>query len=185
MKRLSLIIDNEDIMNWWYNGEEKIYAVKGGEALGFQQKLTKAQKDAIFLEYLELDTVGEQRAFVEKKRAQLKAEMGIEVSHSTIQRVIHDTKRMKAYLDSVNRIRDEQMARMWAHAGDAVDVHLDIIKRKNDFGVNMATVPQQSANAVLDRIGLKAKKDDEAQAVTFQIEGGMNIGVPPPKKGEE
>lgn len=149
----------------------------------FEQKLTKAQKDAIFEEYLQVDTRAEQLGFVERKRAELRAE-GIEVSHSVIQRVIHDPKRMSAYLEKVDRIRNEQMARMWAHAGNAVDVHLDIIKRKSEFGVNMATVPQQSANAVLDRIGLKAKKDDDGAAkVVFEIEGGMSIGMPKAKEG--
>ncbi|MBQ2948338.1 MAG: hypothetical protein IJD94_05105 [Clostridia bacterium] len=149
----------------------------------FAAKLTKAQKDEIFREYLLVDSVREQRAFVERKRAELRAQ-GIEVSHCTIQRIIHDKKRMAAYLHSVNEIRDEQMARMWAHAGDAVDVHLDIIRRKDEFGVNMATTPQQSANALLDRIGLKAKKEDEASAVTFNITGGMQLGMPKTRDGE-
>lgn len=149
----------------------------GGEALGFQAKLTKAQKDEIFREYLELGTVREQRAFAEKKRAELRMQ-GIEVSHSVIQRVIHDQKRMKEYLDGVNRIRDEQMARMWAHAGSAVDVHLDIIEHRKDYGVNMAQVPQSSANALLDRIGLKAPKENASQKVVFDVDGDLNIGMP-------
>lgn len=144
----------------------------------FETKLTKKQKDAIFEEYLQLDSETERRHYASKKAAELG------VAHCTIQRIIHDKKRLADYLHKVNEIRDEQMARMWAHAGDAVDVHLDIIKRKEEFGVNMATTPQQSANALLDRIGLKAKKDDESTAVTFSIDGGMNIGMPKARKEE-
>lgn len=137
----------------------------------FEQKLTNAQKDEIFLEFLRA-TDKERYHFATAKAAELG------VSHSTIQRIIRDKKRMKKYLDKVNEIRDLEMARMWAHAGDAVDVHLNIIAKAESFGINMATVPQQSANAILDRVGLKAQKDDASTKVVFEIGGGLDVGMP-------
>lgn len=137
----------------------------------FEQKLTNAQKDEIFEEFLRA-TDKERYHFATTKAAELG------VSHSTIQRIIRDKKRMKKYLDKVNEIRDLQMARMWAHAGDAVDVHINIINRQADFGINMATVPQQSANTLLDRLGIKEKKDDASTKVVFEIGGGLDVGMP-------
>ena len=138
--------------------------------MNFEQKLTSAQKDEIFEEFLRADDKARYHFATVKA-----AELG--VSHSTIQRIIRDKKRTKKYLDRVNEIRDLQMARMWANAGAAVDVHIDIINRQREFGVNMATVPQQSANSLLDRIGLKAQKDDASTKVVFEI-GGLDVGMP-------
>lgn len=145
----------------------------------FPTKLTREQKDEIFREYLRA-TTSEQMHFASVKAEELG------VSHSTIQRIIHDPKRQAAYLTKVNEIRDMQMARMWEHAGDAVDVHINIVKRADEFPDNLKSFPQNSANALLDRIGLKAEKDDGAETkVTFDVSGGMDIGMPKAKKGED
>ena len=102
------------------------------------------------------------------------------VSRSCIQRIIRDKKRLQKYLEKRGRVFDLQTARMAAHLEDAVNVHLDIIKDAANYPHMYKSVPQNSANALMDRIGFKAQKDEEDRAVVLHF----SVDPQMPKRSE-
>lgn len=135
--------------------------------MAFERKLTPQQKDAIFKKYVRA-TEEEQYHFARDESVVWG------VSRSCIQRIIRDKKRLRAYIEDRQRIFDLQTARMTAHLEDAVNVHLDIIKDAPNYPQMYKSTPQNSANALMDRIGFKPKKDaEEAMVVRFAVEPQM------------
>ena len=138
----------------------------------FKTKLDKDQKSQIFHRYVHA-TQKERRTFARD----VAPEYG--VSRKTIQRIIRDDKRLQRYMDEKQRAFDLESAKMLDHLGDAVDVHIDIITHAQDYPVMYKTTVQNSANALMDRVGFKPKKDEDATTtIRFVVDPQM------PKRGE-
>lgn len=135
--------------------------------MAFEAKLTPEQKNEIFKKYVRA-TEEEQYHFA-RTESELRG-----VSRSCIQRIIRDKKRLRKYVEDRQVLFDMQTARMAAHLEDAVNVHLDIIKEASTYPLAYKTTAQNSANALMDRIGFKPKRDeDAAMVITFAVDPQM------------
>ena len=145
----------------------------------FKPKLTEQQRREIFSEYVKLHTKNEQRAY-----APLKAkELG--VSDDTVRRVLNDQKRWDAYLKAVDNIKNREIARAYAHLGDALDVSLGVIRDKEKYeGSGLIQYPMQAATDLMNRLGLKAEaKESDGVNITF-VGGCIPATNMPERKGE-
>lgn len=138
----------------------------------FETKLDKDTKSYIFRAYV--------RATPEERYhfAQTAAEK-YGVSRKTIQRIIRDKKRLNAYIEDKQRAFDLESAKMLEHLGEAVDVHIDIIRDAANYPHMYKGTVQASANALMDRLGFKPKKDaEDAMVIKFAVDPQM------PKRSE-
>lgn len=147
----------------------------------FAPKLTTRQKHEIFMEYVQLYTRKEQRAFA----AQKAAELG--VCRETIRRITGDKKRWDAYMKRCEDTRARELARAYAHLGDALDVPLSIIRDQEKYaGSGLVQYPMQAATDLMNRLNFKAEtKESEGVTINF-VGGGMPAtNMPVRRNGEE
>lgn len=128
----------------------------------FKEKLSKDMKSYIFREYVR-GTPEERRHFT------VTASQKYGVSRKTIQRIIRDKKRLQDYIDGKQRAFDLETAKMLDCLGEAVDVHINIIRDAANYPHMYKSTPQNSANAIMDRLGFKPKKDADDQAITLRF----------------
>lgn len=135
-------------------------------------KLTAAQKDEIFQDYVAIKTSSERYGFESRMAEQYG------VCRSTIHRITHDQKRMEKWLKGLNHAFDLASGQILASLGDAVKVQVDLIHDET-LPPNMLGLKQNAAVDLMNRAGLK-KRDDGENAVTIKFEsGGLEIGTPP------
>lgn len=143
----------------------------------FRPKLTKKQKDEIFDEYVKLRTHKERWGF----QSAMAEKFG--VHRSTIQRIVYDEKRMKAYLDKINHVRDLAMLHLAGGIDDAVRVEREILGiqiDKNDRERdNLRYLQHQTAESLLKRAGVEAKREEKDDVLKVEfVGGGFDVGMP-------
>lgn len=144
----------------------------------FEPKLTKQQKHDIFMEYVGLYSRKEQCHFAANKAKELG------VNRKTIERILSDKKRWDAFKTRCERIHDQELARMYMHLPDALDVPLDIIKNADQYEGGMKQYPLQAANSIMDRLNFRAKSE-ESNGVNITFVGGGLPEVNMPTRGGE
>ena len=144
----------------------------------FSAKLTPAQRDEVFKEYVQLKTSSERWGF-ETRMAEK-----FDVHRSTIHRITHDQKRIDKWLKGLNHAYDIASGQILENLGAAVKVQTDLILNEN-LPVNMLGLKQNAAVDLMNRAGLK-KKDDEANTMTIRFESaGFSVGMPPASEEQE
>lgn len=132
----------------------------------FAPKLTKQQKNEIFMEFVGLYSRREQLHFSKHKAAEL------DVSYKTIDRIISDQKRWDAFKASCEKIRDRELARAYAALPAALDVPLDLIRNADKYEGGLKQYPLQAANALMDRLNFREKAQENV-GVNINFVGGM------------
>ena len=136
------------------------------KAKPFVPKLTKQQKNEIFMEFVGLYSRREQLHFSARKAKELG------VSYKTIDRIISDQKRWDAFKASCERIRDRELARAYACLPAALDVPLDLIRNADKYEGGLKQYPLQAANSLMDRLNFR-EKSEENNGVNINFVGGM------------
>ena len=147
----------------------------------FKPKLTAAQRNEIFEEYVKLETASQRWGF----ETRMAEKYG--VHRCTIHRITHDQKRVKKYLDSLNHVRDIAMARLMEAQTDAVNTQVSLMNNEN-LPQNLWYLRQNAAVDIMNRAGLKEKATEDTEIrITFGAESGTGLaaGMPPPDDGEE
>lgn len=142
----------------------------------FTPKLTKQQKDAIFMEFVRLATRTEQCHYSAKKAEELG------VSRKTIERIVNDPKRWDAFKARCERVYDRELARAYMHLPDALDVQLDLIMNADQYEGGLKQYPLQAANGLMDRLNFRAKSEENT-GVNITFVGGGLPEVNMPKRG--
>lgn len=147
----------------------------------FKPKLTPAQRNEIFDEYVQIETASERWGF----ETRMAEKYG--VHRCTIHRITHDPKRVKKYLDGLNHVRDIAMARLMEAQTDAVNTQVSLMNDKN-LPQNLWYLRQNAAVDIMNRTGLKDKTNEDPEIrITFGAENGTGLaaGMPPSDGDDE
>lgn len=144
----------------------------------FMPKLTAAQRNEIFAEYVAEKLPGEYWGW-ETRMAERYG-----VHRSTIHRITHDPKRMKKWLDGLNHAQNLAMGRILMNLNDAVGVQVDLI-HDTTLPPNMLGLKQNAAVDLMNRAGLKQKDDNSKELKVSFTANGFTAAMPPAADDDE